>query len=140
MLYDGITQEIRKITIPRILGTAPISQLSDTYGAPCTTRYDRITGSEFIERIKIEAFGVVDVRTPDEFGLDHLPMAVNIPLSRLGESLEGLPGDETVYVVCQSGHRAIAAAHLLREVLPWRRFVVVEGGMEKIQADVDPIG
>ena len=56
---------------------------------------------------------VLDVRSATEYRLRHVPGALNIPHTRLAVSLDRVPTDRTVYVHCQSGARATAAASLL---------------------------
>jgi rhodanese-related sulfurtransferase len=56
---------------------------------------------------------VLDVRTPDEYAVGHVPEARNVPLDQLAEHAATL-GD-TVYVICASGRRSLVAVHLLLE-------------------------
>jgi phage shock protein E len=61
----------------------------------------------------------LDVRTTDEFGIEHLDRAVNIPVGELGTRLAEvdklLGGDKTkpLVVYCGSGHRAASAKQQL---------------------------
>jgi rhodanese-related sulfurtransferase len=48
---------------------------------------------------------LVDVREVDEFERGHVPGAVNLPMSSLGENLDQLP-DEPFDVICQVGGRS----------------------------------
>ncbi|WP_045860486.1 cyclic nucleotide-binding domain-containing protein [Teredinibacter purpureus] len=58
-------------------------------------------------------YKLLDVKMPMEFRINHLPGAINIPLSRLRNSLAEL-GRTNVYVVPDdAGSRADIAAHLL---------------------------
>ena len=56
---------------------------------------------------------LVDVREPDEFARGHLPGALNLPLSQLGQHLGEL-ADGTVLLYCQSGLRSQRALALVR--------------------------
>jgi rhodanese-related sulfurtransferase len=48
---------------------------------------------------------LIDVRERDEFAGGHVPGAVNIPMSELGNRLDELPG-EAFDVICQAGGRS----------------------------------
>lgn len=48
---------------------------------------------------------LIDVREPDEFAAGHVPGAVNIPMSTIGERLYDLP-DGAFDVICQVGGRS----------------------------------
>ena len=57
----------------------------------------------------------LDVRTPVEFGISHIPGSVNVPLGLLekhtGQIAQKLPRDTVV--ICRSGARSTRAAQLL---------------------------
>jgi len=55
---------------------------------------------------------LVDVREVDEFAAGHVPGAVNIPLSELGERLHELPA-EPFDIICHSGGRSGRACEAL---------------------------
>lgn len=48
---------------------------------------------------------LIDVREVDEFAAGHVPGAVNIPMSTIGEHLDELP-DGAFDVICQVGGRS----------------------------------
>jgi NADPH-dependent 2,4-dienoyl-CoA reductase/sulfur reductase-like enzyme/peroxiredoxin family protein/rhodanese-related sulfurtransferase/TusA-related sulfurtransferase len=56
---------------------------------------------------------VLDVRSPDEFNLDHIPGAVNIPLGKLRSRLADLPRDKAIFIYCKVGFRSYLAYRLL---------------------------
>lgn len=55
---------------------------------------------------------LIDVRERDEFAAGHVPGAVNVPLSELGDRLDELPS-EAFDVICQAGGRSARAAQAL---------------------------
>ncbi len=80
---------------------------------------------------------LIDVRSPEEFALAHLPGARNIPLERLEAYLEALPKGEEIVTVCLRGRRsAHAAAQLLKA--GFQRVKRLHGGLEAWQQRVDP--
>lgn len=68
-----------------------------------------ITVAELAAR---EGTPLIDVREPDEFATGHVPGAVNIPMSQLGDRLEELPS-EAFDVICQAGGRSARVVQAL---------------------------
>ena len=58
---------------------------------------------------------LLDVRNANELAVDHVPGALNIPLSKLRERLGELPRDREIQVICASGQRAYYATRLLQQ-------------------------
>jgi rhodanese-related sulfurtransferase len=56
---------------------------------------------------------VVDVRQPGEFGIAHVPGAINIPLEDLEERLEEVGHDNGVLIYCINGSRTRQAEPIL---------------------------
>lgn len=56
---------------------------------------------------------VVDVRTDGEWENGHIDGALHVPLTRLQASLDEIPRDRELVLVCQSGYRSSTAASLL---------------------------
>jgi len=56
---------------------------------------------------------VVDVRKPVEFGVAHIPGAVNIPVEELEERLEEVKHDNGVLIYCINGSRTRQAEPIL---------------------------
>ncbi|MGO2745609.1 rhodanese-like domain-containing protein [Microbacterium sp.] len=52
-----------------------------------------------------EGTPLIDVREKDEFARGHVPGAVNIPMSEIGNRLDELPA-EPFDVICQAGGRS----------------------------------
>jgi rhodanese-related sulfurtransferase len=60
-----------------------------------------------------EAPLVVDVRAPVEFGVAHVPGALNIPLEELEKRLDEINNDNGVLVYCINGTRTRQAEPIL---------------------------
>ena len=76
---------------------------------------------KFVDGVKGgKEFITLDIRTPGETKLftGNLPGHLVIPLSKLFErdQLNRLPTDKPIVVICQTGHRAVAAVTALRHV------------------------
>ena len=69
---------------------------------------------------------VVDVREPGDYAGGHASGALNIPLGELGVRVAEVPGEGSVYLICQSGRRSAEAASILEQ--HGRSAVNVEGG------------
>ncbi|WP_153640832.1 FAD-dependent oxidoreductase [Prolixibacter sp. NT017] len=69
---------------------------------------------KFHSREKENTF-VLDVRTPDEFELDHLDDATNIEVDSLRDNLDRIPKDKKIYIYCGVGLRGYVAARILRQ-------------------------
>ncbi|WP_159501726.1 rhodanese-like domain-containing protein [Microbacterium sp. 18062] len=59
-----------------------------------------------------EGVPLIDVREVDEFVGGHVPGAVNIPMSTIGERLDELP-DVAFDVICQAGGRSARVVQAL---------------------------
>lgn len=68
-----------------------------------------ITVQQLRER---EGVPLVDVREPDEFAAGHVPGAVNLPMSTIGDHLDELP-DGAFDVICQLGGRSARVVQAL---------------------------
>ena len=55
---------------------------------------------------------LVDVREPHEYAAGHVPGAVNLPMSTIGEHLDELP-DGPFDVICQVGGRSARVTQAL---------------------------
>jgi len=68
-----------------------------------------ITVQQLRER---ENVPLIDVREVDEFAAGHVPGAVNLPMSSIGDHLDELP-DEAFDVICQAGGRSARVVQAL---------------------------
>lgn len=80
---------------------------------------------------------VLDVREPDEYAAARIPHAVSVPMSQIGDRLEEVPKDQTVYVVCGSGGRSARVIEALQS-RGWSDLVNVEGGTKGWIAEGHP--
>lgn len=61
---------------------------------------------------------IVDVRSPLEFRMGHIPGAVNMPLGSFGPEIPGLEKGEQLVMVCQAGSRSHAACQQVLSTVP----------------------
>jgi rhodanese-related sulfurtransferase len=57
----------------------------------------------------------VDVRTPQEYDLGHIPGAINVPVDELRSRLNELPRDRDLAVYCQVGQRGYLATRIFAQ-------------------------
>lgn len=100
--------------------------------------HQRIHPKELFNQQSPEQVCILDVRTAAEVKSESLPNAIHIPLHELtGERLQqelaqqGKEAD-TVYLLCQSGKRAEAAADQLHGKLD-QQLCIIEGGMNAVK-------
>jgi rhodanese-related sulfurtransferase len=75
--------------------------------------------ADLVEKNKDNAdFGIIDVRTPSEYALEHLDKATNIDYSssNFKSELEKLDKNKTYFIYCHSGNRSKKALEVMREL------------------------
>ena len=70
---------------------------------------------EDLQALKASGAQIVDVRTPGEFGLGHLPGSVNIPLDQFQARLGEIDPARAVLLCCASGVRSGMAKTILEK-------------------------
>lgn len=87
----------------------------------------QITANELMNRIALgEHLQLIDVRSPEEYALGHIPQAVNLPMEQVESRLDDLHDSAPVVLICHSGTRACMTEALLK---PHRNdLLVLEGG------------
>ncbi len=59
---------------------------------------------------------IVDVRTPEEFAGEHLPIAINIPLDQVAQRInEFKEMPKPIVAYCRSGNRSGMAVSILKQ-------------------------
>ncbi len=97
--------------LPWLLGGVwlPLALLAaDDYLSPGLTPEEILSGQEDADRLQ-----VVDLRTPVEFGVAHIPGAANIPLAELEKRLDELGTDRKILIYCINGNRTRQAEPVL---------------------------
>ena len=93
----------------------------------------QITADEFHTRWlaakeKGKACVLIDVRTPEEYALGHVPSAKPLPLNTLPERAEEIERDRTVYLICQGGMRSAQAIAYLANEYGHSNLINIDGG------------
>lgn len=111
-------------------------------------RWDMAKAKAFIDQHPADAYSLIDVRQPDEYAEHHLPGAVSIPLSELGQRIDEIPPNKPTLVYCRGGGRAENGVMVLTEagrkdvhniggILAWQG-LVASGPPEAGMAYFDP--
>ena len=66
-----------------------------------------------IDQLDRESTLLLDVRTPAEYEIGHLPGAVNIPVQELRNRLSELPKEKEIIIYCRVGFRGYLAYRIL---------------------------
>lgn len=97
-----------------------------------------ITASELIpDTDTLRAFQWIDVRSPGEYAVGHIPGTVNIPMEQIEARLDDLLPGIPIVLVCQAGKRARMVAGLLEPCRP--DVTVLDGGTSAWQAAGRPL-
>jgi rhodanese-related sulfurtransferase/DNA-binding transcriptional ArsR family regulator len=84
-----------------------------------------VAASELVMRLREGSVLLLDVRPEDEYGLGHLPGALNIPLRQLEERLAELPREHEIVAYCRGPYCVLsfeAVAALRAQGFNVRRF------------------
>lgn len=155
--YDGVDKRIDELALViKRKGTIyDLIQLEQAYAPPFSSAKDPVAVAGYVaenilsEKVKpvywrelrdieMENNLLLDVRTPDEFELDTLPGAINIPLDELRDCLQELPKDKMIYTFCAVGLRG----YLAYRILVQHGFESVRnlvGGLKTYRAAMAPI-
>lgn len=102
----------------------------------------RIDQKALLQRIdsKDPSLIVLDVRTPEEYAVGHVPGAINIPYTHLPARISELPSaaEKDIVVYCTVGVRAERAASRFREN-GYTRVLHLDGDMKKWLEDKRPV-
>jgi rhodanese-related sulfurtransferase len=86
-----------------------------------------VTTDELADKLRDGKQILIDVREPYEFAAGHVKGAVNVPLGQLADKLTKFDPAAETYVICQSGHRSVAAVGLMKRA-GFENAVSVKGG------------
>jgi len=71
---------------------------------------------------------LIDVRTPEEYGQEHLKGAKLIPLQELDKRVGEIKKDQPILLYCHSGRRSLQALNLLK-TFQFKSLFHIAGGM-----------
>jgi len=78
-------------------------------------------------------YALIDVRSPDEFGSDHLDTAENVPLQSLADQATAWDKAQPLVLVCRSGQRSKVGTQALLD-MGFEQVASMRGGMLEVNA------
>ncbi|QEN06473.1 CoA-disulfide reductase [Oceanispirochaeta crateris] len=132
--YSGVDKRIDLFAV--ILGHAgtidDLQEIEHAYAPPFSSAKDPVNIAGFVAEnilngsshhlhwnemndIPREERILIDVRTEDEYGIETLDGAVNIPLPQIRNRIAEIPKDKKVILFCGVGKRAYMAERILRQ-------------------------
>ncbi|MEN6314936.1 MAG: CoA-disulfide reductase [Clostridiaceae bacterium] len=133
--YEGVDKRIDVLSTAMRAGMTvyDLEKLELAYAPPYSSAKDPIniagfTASNILKKdcnvfhwdevagIDREKGILIDVRTPEEYGLGTIEGAVNIPLDTLRSRLSEIPKDKEIYIFCQVGLRGYLACRILMQM------------------------
>lgn len=76
---------------------------------------NHIVAQELKKVMTKRSIQLIDVRTPQEFNVDHVKGFKNIPMAELRHRLDELDKTKEVVLLCRSGSRSNQAAKILKK-------------------------
>ena len=149
LLADGLSTQFRELTVRKDPGCVLCGPSATQHGLidypafcgvadPTTVGVGEITAAALDVSLKgPDPPMLVDVRTPAEFELGHLPGATLIPVSELVERASDLSRARELVLYCSVGARSSRASRMLRD-LGFQRVRHLHGGLAAWASDVDP--
>lgn len=132
--YGGVDKRIDQyaLAIKQGATVADLTRLEHAYAPPFSSAKDPVAITGYVagnilsgkmsplywrELRDADLTGVtlVDVRTPDEYALDTIDGAVNIPLDDLRERMDEIPTGRPVWLFCGIGLRGYLASNILKD-------------------------
>ena len=84
-----------------------------------------------------EATLLLDVREPAELAICQLPAAQHIPMRQIPASIDLLPRDRDILVLCHHGGRSLRVTHFLRQN-GFDRVSNIIGGIDAWAEQIEP--
>ncbi len=88
--------------------------------------------NEAVERLEDKDTVLLDVRKPNEYRLEHIEGAENIPLDYVNENMASIDRHKTYLVHCASGYRSMIFISILR-ARGFDNLVDIAGGFKDIK-------
>ena len=112
-------------------------------GKACAKSLQMIKPEDFVKAVKAEDKPLVlDVRTEQESAIYGITLADSMAMPMRNvftrETLDQLPTDRKIIVLCKSGHRATAVAMGLRQI-GFENVYILKGGLAALAAYLTPV-
>jgi hydroxyacylglutathione hydrolase len=112
---DETVTELARIGYDNIVGYLKPSIVSWYLTARPIDRLGIMTTPELKEKLETEDWTVLDVRSVEEYETGHIEGSINIYIGLLAQSLERIPRDKPIAVICKSGTRSGFGCSILKK-------------------------
>jgi adenylyltransferase/sulfurtransferase len=131
LLYNGLDCSMHKIDVPVRKKNLKIDSLAADYQPlMCDPSVEIKSGTLYSLMKDQDPIQLIDIRSEEEYQMDHLPGSKNIPLDEIAIRNDELDSHLPVYLVCQSGIRSLEAIHCLSKIKPELRLFHLVGGID----------
>lgn len=93
------------------------------------TSLTKLTLKDTAERVKSGHAVLIDIREPDEYAREHIPNAISLPVSTLGQADLKLDAGQQAIFHCKSGMRTDSNCIALAQHVEGEAFML-EGGLD----------
>jgi glyoxylase-like metal-dependent hydrolase (beta-lactamase superfamily II)/rhodanese-related sulfurtransferase len=91
-----------------------------------------ISTLEFFKNKAKHEVKIFDVRNQNEYNLEHVKEAINIPLDIIKNHINDFPKYDIFYIYCAAGYRSIIASSILKRN-GIHNFINIKGGLKSIK-------
>lgn len=86
-----------------------------------------------LERVENGELLLIDVRNPEEYQIERIEGARNVPVDLIRSDLDGLDRETPLLLYCKTGKRCIRAFEHLN-AMGFRHIMVLDGGLEALKS------
>lgn len=90
-----------------------------------------VSVQQFAHQLQQDDGKILDVRKPGEYEAQHIEGALSFPLDYIMDNLHNLDKDNTYYIHCKTGYRAVMAMSILLKE-GFTNVIDVDGGFEAV--------
>ncbi len=112
-LYSEIVDQLRLLGVDQDIWVIQVSEKLSESLCPFSS-FPMIEASEVQHEVNPNRY-LLDVRTEEEWNAEHIPKSHHIDLIQLQDSMDILPKEKQIILICRSGHRASLAASILQK-------------------------
>lgn len=133
LLYNGLNQSILKINFALNAQNRAITALRESYTWENCDAPVEVNAEDFKRNVNLgKPIQILDVRTPQEYEIFHLPNSINIPLNELERRIKEINFTQPIYAICQSGMRSKIAVGELQRYSENATIYNVQGGINSV--------
>lgn len=133
-IYDGLKNQVQTLQFKPNHSELEKRKLKKSYTIGKCNAPRTISAIEMVKKMEEPSFLLIDVRTPEEFDVFHLPKAINLDLTIENPLPEKYLFAKTIHLICAKGARSAQAQKKLQNLYPQIEFVTVMGGYSALKS------